>query len=258
MSRSRRLQAAQDRISRLPFRYDAIDHEYAEFLRTGEVPEDRRLAWAVLERALHARKAAADMESGAARLAALQGGTPAPHRITGSPREQVFHEAVHTMEAARMPARYLIGLLVRSGGDPTDPEFIPSDLELPEFGGLAMRIWGWPDKWVKSPYEPQMQRVMQQHANLRALVDRTEPWLRVAALGLRAFLRCGEVPADDLVRLFALTVGEMFALHHHYLGRGGEDLLASYETVATSTGSQLEAALLHLGKLQARASEERG
>jgi hypothetical protein len=83
------------------------------------------------------------------------------------------------------------------------------------------------------------------------------PWYRDAAPALAKFLREGVIPTDDDLRLFALTTGEMFAIHAHYFGQGGEELLAAYEAVATTTGDECEAALRHLGALQAKASEAR-
>ena len=245
----RRLTAAAHAIGTRPLALDAIDHAYAKFLRTGEVPDDRRLAWSVLERALHARKASVDIGGG---LVGGRARASSTGYITGPPREQVFREAVHTTEPPRMAARQLIKLLVSAGYDPTDPEFIPSDLEMPEFGGVAMHAFGWPDQMVKPPYEQQMERVMQQHADLRAIPDRTDAWYRDGAAGLRGFLTNGEVPTDDSVRLFALTIGEMFAIHGHYFGHGDEELLAAFDSVATASGEQREAALLHLGAVQAR------
>jgi hypothetical protein len=163
----------------------------------------------------------------------------------------VFHEAVHPTETARRAARLLIGLLVQAGDDPTDPEFIPSDLELPEFGGIAMHLLGWPDRWVRPPYEQQLQRVMRQHAQVRSVSDRSDAWYRAAAAGLAAFLRDGEIPADDLQRLFVLTIGEMFAIHAHYFGHGDEDLLAAFDAVATASGPERDAALRRLAQAQA-------
>jgi len=260
---NKRLDAAANAIGSRPLQLQAIDYAYAGFLRNGELPEDCRLAWSVLKRALHARKPPVETASADSVLWALQGSAN-EHRaasgnqggyISGPPREQVFQEAVHSSAGPRQFARLLISLLVGAGSDPTDPEFIPSDLELPEFGGVAMSALGWPDHWVKPPYEQQMQRVMQQHAALRAIPDRTDAWYRDAAAGISGFLRNGEVPADGVVRLFALTVGEMFAIHGHYFGRGGEELLAAFDAVAKASGEQREAALLHLGAVQARSRE---
>jgi hypothetical protein len=233
---NRRLLAAERAISSLQLSTSAIEDAYGKFLRTGDLPEDPQLGWTVLKQALHARKAAADME-----------GT-----VAGSPRERVFQEAVHSFGPARMAARLVIRVLVLSGDDPTDPEFIPSDTELPEFGGVAMNLLGWPDRWVRPPYEDQMQRVMRQHAQVRSMSDHSDAWYREAAAALPAFLRDGELPIDDLLRLLALTIGEMFAIHAHYFGRGDEALLAAYDAVATTSGAERDDALHRLALAQAR------
>ncbi len=245
---NKRLRATENAIRSKPYLLAAIDSAYAKFLRTGELPEDRSLAWHVLERALSARKEAADKRVYTRRIVSL----PEIKPISGPPRERVFKEAVHEFKPARDLARFVISVLVRSGRDPTDVEFIPSDVPMHDFGSTAMFIVGWPDQFVRSPYEPQMERVLRQHAELRENNPRTDAWYREAAPALAKFLTEGVIPTDDDLRLFALTTGEMFAIHAHYFGRGGEELLAAYEAVATATGAERAAALDRLGKLQAR------
>lgn len=50
---------------------------------------------------------------------------------------------------------------------------------------------------------------------------------------------------------------EMFALHSHYVGHGGEYLLAAYDAVATTTGEPHTVALRQLDALPAHAPEAR-
>lgn len=247
---TRRLNVVARSMRALPFQKQAIDHAYAKLLQAGELPADDRLAWSVLERALYARRSTVDGRCIEARVVV---GDP----IDGPPRRRVFCEAVHSFAPARIAARELIKMLVAAGQDPTDAEFIPSDIELPDFGGAAMHLLGWPDQWVRPQYVPQMQRVMRQHADVLGQVDGSDGWHREAAAGLGAFLTRGELPAEQTVRLFALTVGEMFALHADALGRGNQDLLAAYAAVATSLGAEQQTALEHLCRLQARAEARR-
>ncbi len=245
-----RLAVVARAIDNQPFALPAIDRAYATFLRTGELAEDNRLAGVVLHRALHARRESADLDTGAW----ADGQQPAAS-LKSSPRGRVFGEAACSSDPARIAARVLISILVRNGHDPTDPEFVPSGFEAPEFGGVAMHALGWPDRWVRPQYAHQMERVMQQHAKLRKNVVRSEAWYRDAAAGLRAFLTRGEVPSEPDVRLFALTIGEMFALNRHYFTGTPEDLLAAFDAVANAVGAKRDAALVHLAAVQARCQE---
>ena len=245
-----RLAVVARAIDNQPLALPAIDRAYATFLRTGELGDDHRLAGVVLQRALHARRESADLDTGAW----ADGQQPATS-LKASPRGRVFGEAACASDPARVAARALIHILVRNGYDPTDPEFIPSDLVEPEFGGVAMHALGWPDRWVRPQYAHQMQRVLQQHAKLRKHVVRSEAWYRDAAAGLRSFLTHGEVPSEPDVRLFALTMAEMFALNRHYFTGTNEDLLAAFDAVARAVGAKRDAALVHLAAVQARCQE---
>lgn len=242
-----RLAAVHETISSRPFRLAAVDAAYATLLENGHLPDDARLAWTVLRRALHARKRPMPSSSSIYQVRAFLDCPP--------PRDQVFREAVAEFDPARDFARLLIGLLTRAGCDPSDPEFIPSDAELPEFGSAAAHFLGWPDQWVKPPYEQQLRRVLRQHAALRDASDGSDALHRDAAAGLAAFLTSGELPTDPLLRQVVLTIGEMFAIHADYFGRGDADLLATYEQVATTTGEVRDVAVATLGELQVRATE---
>lgn len=229
-----RMTRVEHAVESQPVSEFAIHRAYERFLRKGELEDHRRLAWAVVDRALHARKAA--VEAG----------------VRGTPRSHVLREAALAEGPARDAARLLVGLLVRGGLDPTDPEFIPSDLHMPEFGSVALYALGWPDQWVRPHYAAQMERVLRQHAVVRSNHERGSMSHREAAAALAAFLKHGEVPADPVLQSFVLTVGEMFALHAHYFGRGGDDLLAAFEAAAKTHGAERDAALARLGALQAR------
>jgi hypothetical protein len=251
-----RLAALRGTIDSQPLNPAAVDLSYAEFLGDGQLPENARIAWTVLNRALNARKPPVDPRAGSDSIFRRRAGDiDRPGFVALPPREQVFREAVSALDPASRFARLLIGLLIQAGDDPTDPEFIPSDCQIPQFGSTAMSLFGWPDQWVRPPYEQQLQRVLQQHAALRADTDRSDAWFRAAAAGLAGFLSRGEVPSDDLVCRFALTIGEMFAIHAHYFGHGDEELLAAFEASATTSGAERDAVLVVLGALQVRATE---
>jgi hypothetical protein len=250
---NQRLQAMHAAIHSQSLRLQSIDRAYATFLRTGELPDVERLAKAVLRRALFARKAAAEQLGS---VAPWRNGTvPVARKPTA--RELVFAEAAYGIAPERKAARLLLDALVRNGNDPTDPEFIPSDFDVPERGSVSLHAFGWPDQWVKPPYEQQMERVMRQRDYLRTLPNQDDAWFQDVGVAIHGFLRHGVLPADAVFELYALTVGEMFAIHAHYFGKGGEDLLAAYAAVATATGAERSAALLHLGAMQVRAKEGR-
>jgi len=171
------------------------------------------------------------------------------------PRERLFREAIHPFEHVRKTARKLLKALASEGYDPGDPEFVPSDYELPAFGSFALHLLGWPDHWVREPYEHQMRRVMEQHAQLRAPGDRSDFWLREAGRALSAFLLRGEVPVEDELELYVLTVGEMLGLHADYCGHGDPALLDAFDVVAKAAGPQRKEALARLGPFQVRFTE---
>jgi hypothetical protein len=242
---AKRLEAAKGRINRFPYKYEAIDDAYARFLEDGTLPEDRALAGRVLHRVLYARKPVPEL--------AAEQRTLGLHQPYGTTREMLFREAVCTVEPARGLAQLLLRCLVQDGYDPTDPEVIGPELEPADFATVSMQLLGWPRDFVRPQYQEQLERVLQQQATVRASRPRNnDEWDRGAGSALSAFLCRGVVPSDSRYFLFVLTTGESFALHGHYFGHGNEELLAAFDSVATASEGQREAALLHLGALQAR------
>lgn len=219
---------------------EAMNLLYQCFLATGALPENLRLAWQVLERALIARQ-------GGGLTLQVDGG-PA----YGPPRELVFREAAHSCDLVRATARTVIEQFVRTGGDPSDPEFIPSYLPIPPFGSMALSILGWPNRLVHPAYQHQMQRVLRQHAMLRIRGRRSDAALRTMSQALSRFLKRGEIPKDDDLRFHVLTIAELFTINGHYVGDGGEDVLAAFDAVAKAGSGERGATLLRLSEAQAR------
>ena len=67
---TKRFAATETALQRCPLAPEAVSEIYSSFLQTGALPNDRRLSWAVLERALHARKASADTRASSISLSA--------------------------------------------------------------------------------------------------------------------------------------------------------------------------------------------
>ncbi|HEX6943538.1 MAG TPA: hypothetical protein VF128_11465 [Gemmatimonadaceae bacterium] len=164
-----------------------------------------------------------------------------------SPRAQLFGEALHSSEVVRMAARSVLKYLVEVGRDVTDPEFVPSDVEMPSFGSLGMHMLGWPECIIVPPYEDQAQRVLNRLEELRGRIPRYRDfWFRDVAAAVAAFHTHGELPPDDLLRKHVVTLGEFYALMANACGRGDPARIEAFGRVATAEGEQRHAALKQL------------
>lgn len=246
-----RLNKAQAKLHRIPLGLRSIDDAYSTFLAHGTLPTDRTLAGEVLHRALHARK---PLPPSAEQLDQAAAGTL--WQPYGTTREMLFREAVCDLKEVRDFARSVIEVVVKAGHDPTDPELFGPEVEPMDFVPVCMRLMHWPEEYVRPEYQGQLARVLRQLNEVRAHRPLgNEQWDRGAGAALSAFLKHGQIPTDTRFFLYVLSIGELFAVAGHYYGRCGEELLAAYESVATSTGEQRLEALRHLGELQARRLE---
>jgi hypothetical protein len=246
--KAKRVTSVAKRISRFPYRYHAVDDAYAQFINDGTLPEDLTLSAAVMHRVLKARKP--DPETDAWRRDLITSGRM--RQPYGCTREMFFAEACCEDKAIRKFARFLLQAVVQAGHDPTDPDMIGYELEPDDYAPVCMRLVGYPHDFVRPEYGAQIERVQRQRNQVADQRPAGEHWDRGARKAVSAFMKKGEIPTDALHYLHALSVGETFALVAHYYGKGGEDLLAAYETAATSTGPDRAAALQRLSELQAR------
>jgi hypothetical protein len=251
--KANRLRTAQKRISRFPYRHHATDDAYAQFIKDGTLPADLTLSAAVMYRVLKARKPDPEIEAWRRDLIA-RGRLRQP---IGCTREMFFAEACSEQKWLRDFARNILRVIVQAGHDPTDPDMIGYELEPDDHAPVCMRVLGYPHDFVRPEYQAQMERVQRQRNRVSDMRPHHEEWDRGARKAVAAFLKRGEIPTDPLYYLYALTVGETFALVGHFGGKGGEELLAAYEAVATCTDAERAGALKSLGQLHAQAAEAR-
>ena len=250
--KAKRVQAAETRISRFPYKYEAVDNAYAAFLRDGTLPEDNALSARVLLRVLHARKPLPPYPEDLER--------PPLHQPYGTTREMLFAEACGDNKAIRDFARFLLRCVVREGYDPTDADLIGPEMEPWEFAPVCLRLMGWPHDYVRPQYRDQLERLLTRQADERASRPRdTDAWSRGAGKALSGFMQHGELPPDQYFA-FVMGIAEMMALAGHFLGKLGDradELIEAFDVIATGNAEARAAALQRVGPLQVDTHRER-
>jgi hypothetical protein len=243
--RTSRVQKAQERINRFPYKYEAIDDAYARFLRKGTLPEDNTLAARVLYRVLHARKPLPPYPEDLER--------PPLYQPAGTTREMLFSEACGDDKEIRDFARFLLRILVEDGQDPTDADLIGPEMEPWEYAPVCLRLVGFPHDHVRPQYRAQLERLLERRAAERATRPRnSEGWGPGAQKALAAFMKDGVLPPDQFFQ-YVMGIAESFALAGDFfgkLGEGVEDLIAAFDIIATGSGQERAAALQRIGRLQ--------
>lgn len=252
-----RLKKVFQQIEALPITRAVEDAAFERFRETGELPEHRRLAGAVVDRALRGgaeresqevlgmRKVIEHLKRLADDLTEADP-EPEPELL----RESLFNEAVYGDEVIRIPARAALKVLVGIGRDVTDPQFIPEEVEMPDFGSVGLHVLGFPEEFVRPPYEDQAGRLFEQFASIRERIDRDDPgWSEAYGEAAVRFLRMGELPDDDLMREAAIANGEWVGLLAHTCGQGDPGVMALFNRVGTAVGAEREDAIVELQEL---------
>jgi hypothetical protein len=260
------VQRIERAIAVMPIRADLLDKAFAQFRATGELPEQQRLAAAVVDRTLSQPSPQPEsfnldewLEKVHEVTAALRR-TPPEEDFWGRPiRTHLFREAVHGHEVVRAAARAVIRIAVRSGADVTNSGFLAGN-SLPEHSGVALHLLGFPECLARPPYVAQARRLIARYADLRSRINYQDPaWFGPLGSAIAAFRETGQLPDDDLQLACVLADAELLALVAHQIGRGDAELLAAFDAAARAKlGSRAEAAakvqeLVRAGRLRVNA-----
>ena len=256
-NRSKRVERVEQAIAVRPLRRELVKEAFERFRETGELPEQQRLASAVVQRALKGPESEhhepVDYMTALKRLVAVSqqmetGTLPAARH--DEIRRHLYSEALSEEDVVRIPARQLLQLLADCGRDVTRPLYLDEELGLPEYGTVGLHVLGWPQCLVRPPYEEQARRLLHRLAQLRDRVEQgNETWLRSLGEAAFAFLTTGRLPKDGLMMDCVLVDGELYALMEAHAGRDNADLMAAYDQVATARGHRRATAIDNLTDL---------
>ncbi len=252
----KRLASVAQRIDTMSVAPAVVSAAFERFRETGELPDHQRLAVEVVQRALRGGVGPGmvriDFAGGLRALQRLLDGVredePEPEQF----RKTLFDEAVYGPSFVRIPARLALKILVDMGRDVTDPEFIPLDTEIPDWGSVGWHLLGFTERIVKPPYEEQAQRLFDRFADLRGRIDRDDKqWFEnLADAGCR-FLNEGELPDDELLCEAVLANGEFFAVLRHYVGQGDPEVMTAFDQVAKAKGKKRASAIARVSAMAA-------
>ncbi len=250
--RTKRALRVRSRLDSLPLREEAVREAFEHFKMFGELPEQERLAQAVIESAIVGEVQTVNEGNDLMRaFRQLREERDAPG---GKPKERTLREylldhAGFAPEPLRAHARLACGVLAAKGHDLTDPRTL-ADAPLPEHNGIGMALLGYPDKLATEPYVEQAQRLFARFAVLR---DRTpacaDEWLEDFEGAAIAFGETGEFPDDELMREAVLAAVEFECLLRHKRGVDVAEWMAALDRAAQCEGEEREVAVAEVTRI---------
>ena len=248
----KRVARVEQSVATQPIDEDALQNAFASFRATGVLPQSRRLAEAVTDKALlgHRTRSQAldDLPTLIAELRSCGNMSMEPDgavedRISRSVRRSLFAEAIHGHELVQQAARGILRWAAARGIDLTDPKFL-ADQSMPEFGSVALDLLGFPECLAVPPYKAQVRRLLVRNADLRSRIDtNATDWFEPIGSALVEFRASGRLPSDELLQGCVLADSEFLAFAAHYLGAGDAELLAAFDTAARARGADQSAAI---------------
>jgi hypothetical protein len=255
--RKQRLDRVETAMRSLPVRSDLLEKAFQEFIETGVLPEEKRLAWAVCQQALNGGKPTPTFADEQSRLVwHIRKAMEAADRGEGtgkemSVREQVFREAIYAEGPIQIGAQSV--LKIRVGymeQNPCDPQFL-ADEPLPEHPGVGLFILGFPKRFATAPYEEQAARLFERANDLRRnRIDHDDPkWESTLETAMQLVQDCGEIPEEGLLRDCVLALLEFEGLKWNFQGESVRGLMAALDTAARTAGDEREAAIVQVREL---------
>lgn len=248
----RRLQKIEQQILSLPIARQVVTKAFVVFQKTGELPEDQRVAYAVVKRARMGTRMSDLFASTSDWGTLIQAKLEEPQRPDDEVMDSLLNEAVSAPEPWRSVARQMLKALASSGTDVTTPAFAVEGikLDLPDYGTMGMHLMGFPDRLAKRPYVKQAKRLFARIGKLRERIPQDDRrWFDRAGDAIQRFQHGGERPDDDLVLDVVLALGELDALMLHAVGEDVAELMAAFDAVARATAEGRAPAVEHLQDL---------
>lgn len=243
-AKRRRCDRAEQAISRLPYRAEVMQEEFALFRLTGELPEDDdRLTGELLQRALRGGEAEDPAQMSELELLVICDATESYRPPEPTVRLRLFDEALCDDPFFRRAGRLAIEHLVLRDGDVCDPRF-GAGLGLPTHGSVGMHVLGYPQRLAVAPYAEQAERLFRRMDELRAQMDYTQDgWWNPVRDALLAFLGDGVMPPDGVVGEWVLALVEYDCLWRHRCGEDVAALMARLDAAARAPGKGREEGL---------------
>lgn len=239
------MQRVQAALNALPVRTDLAREAYLHFQATGELPDNQRLAHAVVSHAKSGR-APDDWETDIFEAARIRRLLNAPPRPKDEIMDALYGEAVWARPTARDAAREVLKILSDLGADVTKPIFAErgSALKPPDWGTVGLWFLGFPECLATPPYEEQAHRLFERFAGLRERIDQdNQGWFDELEIAASRFALSGELPDDDLTRDCVLADGELTCLARNAPGVDDSELMAAFDAAARATDTDRQAAI---------------
>jgi hypothetical protein len=221
---------------------------FETFKATGQLPEDIRVATAVVGRVRCGYDSTWCPDGTLNWGATIQSALAAMPRGKDDVMDELLNEAVNATGLVQAAARQVLMRLAAEGLDVTTTLF--ADESLPEFGTVGLAKIQFLERLVRRPYVRQGRRLIRRIERLQENLPLEREWFTELGRAVECFQIAGERPDDDLMLELILAFGELSALMNHACGEDVRDLMALFDAIAKASGSQRESLI---GQLQARA-----
>jgi len=221
--RHKRLSQLERLFRSQPLSQHAIQRAYRKFQSKGVLPDDDRLAYAVISWAKQTFESVydenGDINWAASIQAAMDAGNPERDHLL----EELYDEAVLGEGMIRWAARRVLRMYAETGSDVTKPVFLNWDPQVPHYGGVGTHLLGFPQRLVRPPYEDEARRVLERAADLRERMPAGDStWRDRIEEAMREWSVCHELPEGELLRDAVLVEAGVTLLFEHWLGHDVE------------------------------------
>ncbi|MFO1077941.1 MAG: hypothetical protein U1E73_09485 [Planctomycetota bacterium] len=229
-----------------------VGEAYDHFRDTGELPEDQRLAEAVVRRVWRGPEMVAIDEAENPWQEFGRRGFRVRDRPEDPFLDELLSEALWEEEPLRTVARLALQQMVALGLDVTRPLFAESGIamELPARGTVGMALLGIPEIFLRAPYRAQAKRLFARCEALGLAIQcEDSTWASRFDAAVEGFCERGEVPEDDLVFRCVLALGEFHGLVENSLGHGDAEAMAAFDAAGRGRGKRRAEAVERLCRM---------
>jgi hypothetical protein len=250
----KRVDAVQQILGTQPVPLDVERQAFGVFCETGELPDDDRVALAVVHRTIRGYELIPDDGTRWTREAMLRAAIRAPAPVHDDVRDALYFEALDDWPIVRSAARLVISTMVDLGVDPTRPMFAKRKVPEPDWNAYGLHFLGFTRLIGEPLYSRQAERLCRRFGELRLRVPQTRTWFARLATAVTRFRETGEVPDDELMLDALLADAELVCLLQNRRGIDVAEPMALFDELAAAEAAEREP---EVARLQAFAAAGR-
>ena len=233
----KRIDKVEQVLGRIPIPSAIVREAFQHFRRTGELPDDVRLAYHVRQRITLGFDIPDTGNPTLDRQHMFRLAVVTPSRPKDPWMDALLEEAIFADDPVGWAAREVLRRFAQLGHDPSQPLMTNYTKPLPDYP-VGLHLLGVPECFALPPYEARAHALFARCDAIRERIDHEDRrWFDEMYAACQRFADSDELPDDELMRDAVLGLHEFHELINHAVGNDVADAMAKIDAARVATSN---------------------